>query len=504
MVSDHRDNLVRSVAIIGGGTAGWMAATALATHLPAESCTIRLVESEAIGTVGVGEATIPPIQRFHRALDIDEGEFLRATRGSIKLGIKFVDWLRLGTAYIHPFGGSNIDGGEYAPRGFHHLLHVDQPFDGYNVQIAAAHAGRFARRVGTQGNALAYAYHFDAGLYARFLRGIAEQRGVERIEGKVVGVERHPETGFIAAVVMADGSRVAADLFIDCTGFGGLLIEQTLGAGYDDWSHWLPADRAWAVPSARHEVPELFTRSTAREAGWQWRIPLQHRTGNGYVFSSAYIGEQDAADALMARLDAPAEAAPRLLKFVTGRRRKSWVGNCIAMGLSSGFLEPLESTSIYFVQAAIQSLLDYFPDRGCDRRLVDRFNDDMAILVEDSRDFLIAHYCTTEREDSEFWRYCKNMALPDSLVDRLDLFRTRGETLPPRGAMFGDLSWYSILSAQGLLPGGAHPVASAQTGAHRQRLLGHARSTVALQVQAMPDYGDYLARFETADEAATA
>ena len=494
-LSGHRGALVQNVAIIGGGTAGWMTATALAAHLSSENCTIRLVESEAIGTVGVGEATVPPIHRFHKGIGIDEQSFLRETKATIKLGINFVDWLRPGADYVHPFGGFNIDGGEYAPRGFHHLLHAGDAFDGYNVQIVAGRAGKFAPKAGGRDKALAYAYHFDAGLYAAFLRRVAEDRGVSRVEGRVVDVERHPDTGFIAAVVLADGSRIAADLFIDCSGFGGLLIEQTLGAGYDDWSRWLPADRAVAVPSARHEVPSLFTRSTARESGWQWRIPLQHRTGNGYVFSSAFLDEQAAADALLSRLDAPPLAEPRTLRFVTGRRRRSWIGNCVAIGLAGGFLEPLESTGIYLIQAAIQHLLALFPGRDCDPRLTDRFNDEMAGLFEDCRDFIIAHYACTEREDSEFWRYCKAMALPDSLAGRLELFRTRGETLPPRGSFFGDLSWYAVLTGQGLTPGGNHPVASALPDADRRKMLSQARARVALQVAAMPDYADFLAPF---------
>ena len=494
------DALVRDVAIIGGGTAGWMTAVALAAHLSAENCTIRLVESEAIGTVGVGEATVPPIHRFHKGVGIDEADFLRATKATIKLGINFVDWLRPGADYVHPFGGFNIEAGDYAPRGFHHLLHAGDAFDDYNAQIVAGRAGKFAPKAGGRDKSIAYAYHFDAGLYAAFLRRIAEGRGVERVEGQVVDVERHTETGFIAAVTLADGSRIAADLFIDCTGFGGLLIERTLGAGYDDWSRWLPADRAVAVPSARREKPNLFTRSTAREAGWQWRIPLQHRTGNGYVFSSAFIDEQAAADALMGRLDAEPLADPRTLRFVTGRRRRSWIGNCVAIGLSGGFLEPLESTSIFLIQAAIQQLLALFPARDCDPRLARRFNDHVGDLFEDCRDFIIAHYVCTEREDSEFWRHCRTMTLPDSLAERLDLFRTRGETLPPRGSFFGDLSWYAVLTGQGLAPGGNHPIASTLPEAERRKLLQRARAQVALQVAAMPDYDDFLAPFG-ADEA---
>ena len=373
------DRRIRSIVIVGGGSAGWMTAAALANALP-RGCAITLIESDAIGTVGVGEATIPTIRLFNQTLGVDEAEFLKATKGSFKLGIQFVDWARMGHRYFHPFG---TFARPFDIAGVHqHWLALraagsDIAFDDLSMAWAAAKANRFDRPSPDQRSVRStfdYAYHFDAGLYAAFLRRYAEARGVVRHEGKVAAVDLNGDTGFVDAVTLDSGARHEADLFIDCSGFAGLLIEGALATGYEEWTHWLPCDRAVAVPCASSDDITPYTRSTARAAGWQWRIPLQHRTGNGYVYASAHISDDEAAATLLATLDGEQLADPRPLRFVTGRRRRSWNRNVVAVGLSSGFMEPLESTSLHLIQANIAKLLAFFPDRDFDPAVIDEFN----------------------------------------------------------------------------------------------------------------------------------
>jgi tryptophan 7-halogenase len=491
---------IARIVVVGGGTAGWMVAAALARVLGTATRSITLVESDRIGTVGVGEATIPPIRLFNKLLGIDEDEFLRETGATFKLGIEFVDWRRIGHSYMHSFGmfGADMNGIPFT----HYWLRAAAlgragDRDAYNAETGAARSGRFGRTPPSAPSTMPrinYAFQFDAARFAAYLRGFAEARGVRRIEGEIVEVRRDGEDGLLTALALADGRTIAGDLFIDCSGFAALLIGKAMDEPYEDWSRWLPVDRAAAVPSARTEPLLPFTRATARDAGWQWRIPLQHRTGNGHVFCSAFVSEDEAVATLLAKLDGAAEAEPRILRFVTGRRPRAWRGNCIAMGLAGGFLEPLESTSIHLVQAAISKLLAFFPQRGDEPVLAARFNREMGALHESIRDFLIAHYKVTEREDTPFWRHCRHMAVPDSLAEKLDLFRRRGELMVGGQELFREVNWFSVLHGQGLDPEGWHPVADAMPDAVLFDRLDQARAGVARRVEGLPAHEAFLAR----------
>ncbi len=451
------DRRIRRIVIVGGGSAGWMTAAALSNAAP-RGCAITLIESDEIGTVGVGEATIPPIRLFNQTLGIDEAEFVRHTRGTFKLGIQFVDWARPGHRYFHPFG---TYGRPFDLVPVHHYWQRAAAagkagcLDEYCMAWAAAAAGRFAPPLADTRNVLStydYAYHFDAGLYAAYLRDYAARRGVTRVEGLIGDVRLNGATGFVESVKLQDGREFAADLFIDCSGFRGLLIEGALQTGYEDWTQWLPCDRAVAVPCASAGELTPYTRSTARAAGWQWRIPLQHRIGNGYVYCSQFIGDDAAAQTLMANLDGEPLAAPRTLRFVTGRRRKVWNRNVVAIGLSSGFLEPLESTSLHLIQAGISKLLALFPDRDFDPLVSDEFNRIAANEVERIRDFLILHYHLNQREDSGLWRYCAAMAIPESLQDKIWHFRHYGRLIQREYDLFGPASWLAVHIGQLNLP----------------------------------------------------
>ncbi|MBE7217074.1 MAG: tryptophan 7-halogenase [Caulobacteraceae bacterium] len=451
------DRRIRRVLIVGGGTAGWMTAAALANALT-RGCAVTLVESDEIGTVGVGEATIPPIRTFNQTLGLDEADFVRRTQGSYKLGIQFHDWARKGRAYFHPFGpfGRNFD---FAPLHQYWLQARGEgragPLDDYSMAWALASRGRFARPSGDARTVLStfdYAYHFDAGLYAAYLREYAQARGVARVEGKVADVELRGDDGFVAAVRLADGRLLDADLFVDCSGFRALLIGETLGVPYEDWNAWLPCDRALAVPSARTGAIAPYTRSTASAAGWRWRIPLQHRTGNGYVYASALLSDEDAARELLAGLDAEALGDPRPLRFRTGRRARAWEKNVVAVGLASGFMEPLESTSIHLIQAAIAKLLALFPDRAFDPLVTAEFNRISADETERIRDFLILHYKLTERDDTELWRACAAMDAPDTLQAKIEHFRRYGRLIQRGADLFGPASWLAVHIGQGNTP----------------------------------------------------
>ncbi len=425
---------IRSIAIVGGGTAGWMTAVSLAKFFKT-LVSIRLIESEQIGIVGVGEATIPPIMHFIHAAGIDENELIRKTQATFKLGIEFRDWTRIGHSYIHPFGQTGFDLGPVAFSAYWlkaFRAGMAGRLEDYSLEAAAAYAGKFMRPVQAANSPLeriTYALHFDASLFARHLRTIAEARGVRRTEGKVNSVSLQSDSGFIRAVTLESGEEVAADLFIDCSGFRGLLIEDALHTGYEHWNHWLPCDRAAAVGCERTEALSSYTRATAKAAGWQWRIPLQHRLGNGYVYSSAFLSDQHAHDELLSSIEGEALAEPLQLRFAAGRRRRFWNRNCVAIGLSSGFLEPLESTSIHFIQRGIALLLSYFPDRNFNPADIDRYNKTLGAEYERVRDFLVLHYSMTERDDSEIWRYCRNVDKPDSLEEKIELFRSHGRLL---------------------------------------------------------------------------
>jgi tryptophan 7-halogenase len=499
-------SLPRRIVIVGGGTAGWMTAAAFAKALlqgHPGAYMVRLVESDEIGIIGVGEASIPNLAEFNRALGIDEDAFLRATRGSFKLGIEFVNWGGLGERYIHGFGRVGQPG-DTVP--FHQFwLRLAQlgkagPLDDYAINTVAPRHGRFMRaRADMQGSPLgeiAHAYHFDAGLYAKFLRGFAEQRGVRRTEGKVQQVLQR-EDGHIRAVVLESGESIDGDFFIDCSGMRGLLIQDTLKVGYEDWSAWLPCDRAIAVPCESVSPLLPMTRATAHSAGWQWRIPLQHRIGNGHVFSSRFMEADEAEALLMANLDGAPTAAPRHLRFRTGRAKTFWERNCVAVGLSSGFLEPLESTSIHLIHMAVARILDYFPRLdapGFDAADIAEYNAITQTEYEHIRDFLVLHYKLTARSDSPFWNYCRTMPIPERLARKMALFASNGRVYREGVELFTESSWLQVMLGQGLMPRGHHPFADLLPEAEVAAYVDNVRSVVAKCAERMPTHEDFIAR----------
>jgi tryptophan 7-halogenase len=490
---------VRGIAIVGGGTAGWMAAAILARRLGRAFGDIRVIESPDIGIIGVGEATIPPIRLFNQALGIDEGEFLCKTQGTIKLGIEFRDWARLGHEYFHPFGAHGTSLEQVS-------LHQDWlrlrqlgeagSFEDYSLNTVAARLGRVC--TGGAGDedlsaVFAHAFHFDAALYAEYLRGYALERGVVRLERKVLEVELRGEDGFIRALHLDDGQRIEADLFIDCSGFRGLLIEGALKTGYEDWTHWLPCDRAVAVPCESAAALTPYTRSTARAAGWQWRIPLQHRIGNGYVYCSRFISDDEAAATLLANLDGAPRAEPRFLRFTTGRRRKFWNKNCIALGLAGGFLEPLESTSIHLIQRGLTHLLNFFPDRFCAPIMAEEFNRVAGNEYERIRDFIILHYKATSRGDSPLWSQCRSMDIPETLAYRIQQFRSSGRVVKYGGDLFVAPNWLAVCLGQDLWPQRYDILVDQRDPADVSANLQRIREVILRAAQAAPRHEDYLA-----------
>lgn len=505
-----RDDRIRKVVIVGGGTAGWMTAAALSKIMgEIAELQIELVESDEIGTVGVGEATIPQIQLFNKLLEIDEHDFVRATNATYKFGIEFVDWTSLGHRYVHPFGhyGLDMKGIE-----FHHhwlkgrLLGDPTPLDVYSLAIVAGLQGRFAHPRPDQPNSplskISYAFQFDANLYARYLRHLAETAGVKRTEGKIIEVVQASETGFIEAVVLQNGVRIEADLFIDCSGFRGLLIEQTLKSGFEDWSKWLPCDRALAVPCELGGDHHPLTRSTARPAGWQWRIPLQHRIGNGYVYSSAHVSDDEAARTLLANLDGMLLADPRPLRFKAGHRRKPWIKNVVSLGLAAGFLEPLESTSIHLVQSGIARLMTLLPTRRFDALEIERFNAETIQEYVDIRDFLVLHYKATERDDSPFWDYCRNIDPPDGVTYKIDMFQRNGRIFREHEELFTETSWLAVLVGQGIEAGGYHPAADLLADDETLKRLAHVREVIAQTAPLLPMQDDFLRHHGSKSEVA--
>ncbi|WP_088308638.1 tryptophan halogenase family protein [Novosphingobium sp. B 225] len=494
----QQSDSIQSIVIVGGGTAGWMTAAALANAIRT-GCSITLIESEEIGTVGVGEATIPPIRTFNETLGIAENDFVRATQGSFKLGIQFEGWGSEKSRYFHPFGthGRNLD---FVPL---HQYWIAAQREGRAPELdelcmawAAAKRGRFAHPSPEPRNVLStfdYAYHFDAGLYARFLRSYAEQRGVVRVEGKVGEAGLDGQTGHVSHVQMEDGRRIEGQLFIDCSGFRGLLIEGALQTGYQDWRHWLPCDSAMAVPCERAGEFTPYTRSTARAAGWQWRIPLQHRTGNGHVYCSQFISDEEAAAVLMANLDGKAQGEPRKLSFVTGRRNLFWNRNVVAVGLSGGFMEPLESTSIHLIQAAISKLIALFPDRTFDPLVIDEYNRIAINEFERIRDFIILHYKLTSRTDSELWRYCAAMDVPETVTWKIEHFRRNGRLVQRDADLFGPPSWLAVHVGQGNMPEGTDPLLPLR-GVDHADYLRKLEAALARAAEAMPGHADYIAR----------
>jgi len=503
------DNRIRSIAIVGGGTAGWMTAASLSKFLKNLNCRIQLIESELIGTIGVGEATIPPIMDFIKALGIDENDIIRKTKATFKLGIEFKDWTRLGHSYIHPFGQTGFDMERVAFSAYwlKMLRHGKAaPLEEYSLQAMAARLGKFMRPIrapGTPLDTITYALHLDAGLFARYLRDYAQARGVLRTEGKVKQVSLRPQDGFIESISLESGECIAADLFIDCTGFRGLLIEEALQSGYENWNRWLPCDRAAAVPCERTGPFASHTLATAKPAGWQWRIPLQHRVGNGYVFCSDFISDAQAQEELMSSLEGKALANPLQLRFSTGRRKSFWNKNCVAIGLSAGFLEPLESTSIHLIQRGIAVLLKLFPDRNFGSADIDRYNKIFAFEYERVRDFLIIHYRMTERDDSELWRHCRHIALPESLRERIDLFRSYGRIEREDNELFPVQSWLYVLIGQHVMPGSYDPLADMLDPKAIQTNLDDIRSVVRKCAEAMPLHREFVDQHCSASSPAT-
>jgi len=490
------------ILIVGGGTAGWMTATALSKLLLRDEgrqhWQIELVESEQIGTIGVGEATIPAIKAYNAMLGLSEDELLRATQGSFKLGIEFVDWGALGQSYFHGFSpiGRDIDGIPF----HHYWLRLRQhgmaaDIAEYSINSMAPTEARFMRArpdmAGSPLAEIAHAFHFDASLYAQMLRRKSEAQGVRRIEGRITEVLQH-ENGHIRSVKLEGDRELTADFFIDCSGLHGLLIEKTLQSGFEDWGHWLPCDRALAVPTESTQPLLPYTRATAREAGWQWRIPLQHRIGNGLVYCSEYLDDEAAKQTLLSNLDGKPLADPRPIRFRAGKRRTSWIGNCVAIGLASGFLEPLESTSIHLVQSAVTRLLDLFPRNGLDAADIAEYNRQTEEEIIRIRDFIILHYKLTTRDDTPFWRRCRDMAVPDTLMEKLDLFASNGRIVQVGNELFHVPSWLQVMLGQGLVPRGYHPMADIRPLTQLRDFAEDIRGVVKRCLAHMPAHGDYV------------
>ncbi len=499
---------IRKVVIAGGGTAGWMAAALLAKLAP--NLQVRLIESEEIGTVGVGEATIPAIKTYNRLAGVDETAFMKATNATFKLGIEFRDWTGEGASYIHGFGKIGQDLGWLRTHQYWLKMRgtgkVSDDFADYSINTAAAYANRFMRARADMGASplreIAYAYHFDAGLYARFLRGLAESRGVVRTEGKIVDVRLHDETGSVEHLVLDSGETVDGELFLDCTGFRALLIGQALGVRYDDWTHWLPCDSAIAVPCAYSDdiAAQMtpYTRSTAHAAGWQWRIPLQNRIGNGHVYCRGFMSDDEAADILMRNLDGKPQGDPRQLRFTTGKRQAGWVKNVVAVGLSSGFLEPLESTSIHLIQSAVLRLVALMPNRDFAPALVKEYNVQFDFEMERVRDFIVAHYQLTPR-DEPMWAMYRNLAIPDSLVEKLEVFAAMGRVFKVKDELFAEESWIQVLLGQGLIPQAYDPFVDLESEGRIVQYLNDIRGVIAKCTALMPSHAQYVAEHVKAD-----
>ena len=490
---------ITDIVIVGGGTAGWMTAAALSKVLKGKY-KIKLVESDEISTIGVGEATIPMINLFNRLLELDEDEFMRKTQATFKLGIEFVNWGKQGDRYVHGFGpiGQDlwtVDFHQYWLKQY--MAGKADKLDSYAVNTAACEHNKFIRAQLDMPNSplgtIAHAYQFDATLYAKFLREFSQANGVERIEGRIVDVRLREGDGHVASVHLENGAAVAGQLFVDCSGFRALLIEGALKTGFEDWSHWLPCDRALAVPCVSSGELTPYTRATAHSAGWQWRIPLQHRTGNGHVYCSSFMSDDEASAILLANLDGEALAAPRPIKFVTGKRKKAWNKNVVSMGLASGFVEPLESTSIHLIQMSIAHLITYFPSAGLDEADIHQFNRTMDMEFEWVRDFIILHYKATQRTDSAFWNHCREMEVPASLQHKMDVFQTNGRVFRESNELFTKGSWLQVMHGQGLRPKSYHPLVDLISEPEIQTYLDEVKGVIAACVKAMPKHATYIA-----------
>jgi tryptophan 7-halogenase len=490
---------ISNIVIVGGGTAGWMTAAALSKVLRGKYA-IRLIESDEIATIGVGESTIPMIKLFNQILGINEDEFIRETRATFKLGIEFADWGHIGERYMHGFGkfGQDLWTVEFYQYWLKmHLAGKAPDIGNYSINRMAAYGSKFMRPTSEHGNSpladIVHAFHLDAGLYAKYLRQFSEAHGVVRTEGKVVDVRVREGDGHIESVMMENGELVKGELFIDCSGFRALLIEQTLKTGFEDWSHWLPCDRAWAMPCELG--PELlpYTRASARPAGWQWRIGLQHRTGNGHVFSSKFMSDDEAASILVGSLDGKALAEPRLLRFTAGKRKKVWNKNVVAIGLSSGFLEPLESTSIHLIQSGIARLLALFPSAGFAQADIDEFNRQSDFEVERIRDFLILHYKATRRADTPFWNHCRTMDIPATLQRKFDLWQTHGRVVRENMELFAEVGWMQVLHGQGIEPRAYNPLVDLLSEQEVLAYLQEVEGVIKSCVGVMPTHASFIA-----------
>jgi tryptophan halogenase len=488
------DKPIKRVVVAGGGTAGWMAAALLVKTL-GKVVEVTLVESDEIGTVGVGEATIPPLVTYLRLLDIREQDFMAATGGTFKLGISFENWRNVGENYIHSFGTTGTD---HWAAGFQHFWLRDRArgsqtgYGEYCLELKAAQANRFSH-LPKQG--LNYAFHIDATLFAGFLRSFSEKLGARRVEGKIVEVGTDPVSGGVERLTLDSGQVVEGDLFIDCTGFRGLLIEQTLHTGYEDWSHWLPCDSAVALQTESTIEAIPYTRSIAHQAGWQWRIPLQHRVGNGLVYCGRYMSDDEARVLLLKNIVGGHINKPRVLKFRTGRRLRNWNRNVVALGLASGFVEPLESTSIHLIQRGMIRLLQMFPHDGIRQSEIDEYNRQCLKEIEHIRDFIVLHYKVTNRQDTPFWRHCSAMPVPDSLAHRIALFRETGRVFHTDGELFHENSWIQVMLGQGILPEQYHPAADVLTDEELTRFLANIRKRVEQTVATLPNHEAYVRQY---------
>lgn len=505
-MTQAKTTAIKRILIVGGGTAGWMTAAALSNVLSRNHCTIHLVESDQISTVGVGEATIPVVLKFNQMLGIDEDDFIRKTQGTFKLGIQFVNWGKLGDQYIHPFGSYGTSMGTLPFYHYwlkYHSQGKSRDIGEFSLAVQAALDGRFMRPANMPNSPLsqiAYAYHFDAGLYAKYLRDFSENNGVKRTEGEIVDVAVRSNDGFIESVKLKTGEQLDADLYIDCTGFRGLLIEQALNTGFIDWGHYLLCDRAVTVPTKNVRSPDCYTRATAHTAGWQWRIPLQHRTGNGHVYSSRYTNDADATETLLKHVDGDVLAEPKLIKFRTGMRKKFWNKNCVAIGLSSGFLEPLESTSIHLIQSSIAKLLSLFPTTNFDQAVIDKYNQILSDEFTGIRDFIILHYKATHRTDSPFWNHCRLMDIPDSLKNKIELYQASGRLFRDHGELFDETSLVAVMHGQGLRVKHYHPLVDDVNEVEFDRLMKEIKSVITRSAQAMPTHAEFIARHCAADK----
>ena len=493
-----KNNLIKNIVIAGGGTAGWMAAAAM-SKLIGKNLNITLIESDDIGTVGVGEATIPPIKTFHKLLNINEQEFMKETHATFKLGISFENWKENNSEYIHSFGAT---GKECWAGEFHHFwLHglqkgITSDFGDYCFELQAAKANKFGFSKQAPIN---YAYHLDATLYAKYLRKFSEKLGVNRIEGKIERVNKNTDTGFISSLTLDSGKTIEGDFFIDCTGFRGLLIEQALHTGYDDWSHWLPCDSAVAVQTKTTEPAIPYTRSIARTSGWQWKIPLQHRVGNGLVYCSKYMSDNDASEELLENIEGEMLTQPRTIKFKTGRRRKGWNKNCVALGLSSGFIEPLESTSIHLIMSGIIRLLRIFPFKGIEQTMIDEYNSKLTSELNAVRDFIILHYNVNQRHDSEFWKHCQYMEIPESLAHKIRLFKETGRVFLDDGDIFRVDSWTQVMLGQGLKPMQYHHIAEIMSDNELNNFMQSIKQSIDNAVKNLPSHHEFINQYCKSD-----